>query len=545
MRLQFASLLTLGLLISMLFTVVVAFGFVSDYISWPVFLILPPLLTVVIWLISPRISDFMYQWLYKLSWTDTESLRKEHPGAVDFIVAVSAKYNMPVPKIGIIPDDNPTAFCYGSHRGNGRLVLTRGIFRYLNEDEATSVVAHEMGHIVHRDFIVMTIATIVVQLLYEMYFICRMASRGRGGRKAKGPVFMLMIFSYVFYIISSYLILYLSRTREYYADEFSARETNQPNALMNALIKVAYGIVAEKDSKSTHRLLGSTRALGISDYKVSKELGVLYLAKLSQGGNATTSTFENVFLFDLKNPWAFIMELSSTHPLTAKRLDALEDIALELKQTPAYRMEEIKKIPVDRNRMMKNFFVDLFFMYLPKFLFFAGFLSLLIFTGGSILPCLGGALALFGASIILQTLYRYSSSPAKPSTVLEALSDPYASPIRGKPIELQGHIVGRGVPGLIYSEDMMMQDQTGLIYLNYESIVPVLGNMLFGWTKVERLIGKPVKARGWFLRHLTTRIELANISNGEEVKSHVRIWGIIAGALLTGIGILMAIPLLS
>lgn len=543
MKLQFASLLTLGLLFSMLFTVVIAFGYVFDVVSPPVFLILPPVLTVLIWLFSPWISDHIYQWLYHLSWTDIDTLRKEHSMAADFITNVSAKYNMPVPKIGIIPDDNPTAFCYGSHRGNGRLVLTRGIYRYLNEDEVTAVVAHEMGHIVHRDFIVMTVATVIVQFLYEMYVICR-RSGSRGRKKGGAIVFLLMVGSYVFYYVSSYILLYLSRIREYYADEFSARETNQPNALSNALIKVAYGIVAEKGTDSSHRLLGSTRSLGISDYKASKSVGVTYLAKLSSGGSASARTFDNVFLFDLKNPWAFLMELSSTHPLTAKRLDALEDIALEMKQTPAYRMEEVKKLPVDQGRMWKNFGVDVLFMYLPQSLFCAGFISLLFLSGATVAESLGGALALFGASTIVQTFYRYPSTAAKPITILDALSDPYASPIRGKPVEIQGRIVGKGVPGLIYSEDMMMQDQTGLIYLNYESVMPVLGNLLFGWTKVDRLIGKQVKARGWFLRHLTTRLELANISNGEEVRSHVRFWGIASGALATVIGLFLAAPLI-
>jgi hypothetical protein len=261
--------------------------------------------------------------------------------------------------------------------------------------------------------------------------------------------------------------------------------------------------------------------------------------------NATAGSFEHVFLFDLKNPWAFIMELSSTHPLTAKRIDALEDIAIELKQTPAYRMEEIKKIPIDNQRMMRNFATDFFFMYLPIFLLVAGFLFLLFTVKGSLVAHIGAALALYGLALIAQTFYRYSNGKPEPMTVLEAMCDPYASPIRGKPVQIVGQIVGRGVPGLIYSEDMMMQDSTGLIYLNYESILPFIGNLLFGWTKVDKLIGKPVKASGWFLRHLSSRIELSNIVNGIEVKSHVRIWGLIAGAIVTVIGLVLAMPMLA
>ena len=39
-------------------------------------------------------------------------------------------------RIGFIPDRNPTAFTYGLLRSNARIVVTQGIFEFLNEDEA-------------------------------------------------------------------------------------------------------------------------------------------------------------------------------------------------------------------------------------------------------------------------------------------------------------------------------------------------------------------------------------------------------------------------
>jgi hypothetical protein len=70
------------------------------------------------------------------------------------------------------------------------------------------------------------------------------------------------------------------------------------------------------------------------------------------------------------------------------------------------------------------------------------------------------------------------------------MGDVYASPIRGTRVELNGVIVGRGIPGLIFSEDMMFQDETGLIYLNYEGLIPFLSNLVFAILKLEKLIGK-------------------------------------------------------
>ena len=63
----------------------------------------------------------------------------------------------------------------------------------------------------------------------------------------------------------------------------------------------------------------------------------------------------------------------------------------------------------------------------------------------------------------------YPSNQDEPTTILEAMGDIYASPVRGRKISLEGQLVGRGIPGYIFSEDMLMQDKTGLIYVDYES----------------------------------------------------------------------------
>ena len=55
-------------------------------------------------------------------------------------------------------------------------------------------------------------------------------------------------------------------------------------------------------------------------------------------------------LFDLKSPWAWLAELSSTHPLSGKRIDAL------MKQTtaPKYDLKSIEeRIYIDKDRLYK------------------------------------------------------------------------------------------------------------------------------------------------------------------------------------------------
>ena len=141
----------------------------------------------------------------------------------------------------MIPDRNPTAFTYGILRANARIVVTDGLFEFLNEEEQRAVVAHELGHIVNRDFIVMTAAGTLVQILYQVY-AASMRSGRSGSDKNKGGQALVGLAALAMYYVGIYLLYYLSRTREYLADAFSA-ERVEARHLASALVKVAYGIV--------------------------------------------------------------------------------------------------------------------------------------------------------------------------------------------------------------------------------------------------------------------------------------------------------------
>jgi len=127
-------------------------------------------------------------------------------------------------------------------------VVTQGIFEFLSEDEQRAVVAHELGHILNRDFILMTMAGMLVQILYQVYAALMRSSGGSSDKKGKGAIIGLA--ALLCYYIGIYLLLYLSRTREYLADAFSASRV-EPRHLASALIKIAYGIVAVEDTEAT------------------------------------------------------------------------------------------------------------------------------------------------------------------------------------------------------------------------------------------------------------------------------------------------------
>ena len=124
-------------------------------------LIVSAIFLLLQFLISPFLTDLTQRWFYKTKFGAEvpEYLR-------EFIEEVCREHKMKYPKIGYIDDGAPNAFTYGHTKNDARIVLTRGIFELLTEDEVKAVVAHELGHAVHYDMLLMTVAELVPLVLY-------------------------------------------------------------------------------------------------------------------------------------------------------------------------------------------------------------------------------------------------------------------------------------------------------------------------------------------------------------------------------------------
>jgi len=320
--------------------------------------------------------------------------------------------------------------------------------------------------------------------------------------------------------------------REYYADERSAKWFSA-DALSRALVKVAYGIIAKPEEKRSSELMQGTRALGIMDFKASEGLGLAYITGMQL---KSWEPIHRTFLFDLHNPWAFLYELSSSHPLTAKRIRRLSQIG----KVTTFDFNKINQYQVDKKTLYAHFIKDAFFVFLPALTAGGSILFYIIFAGFNWLGILGAGLIGFGLGTVVKTIYRYPAETPKESTTLELMEDVYASPIRGKRRLLNGKIVGRGIPGLIFSKDMMFQDKTGLIYLRYEGLVPLLSNLVFALFKVGKLIGQEGKTDGWFFRALAPRLELNFVEiGGKKFQSWIKFWGIGAGIFIIIVGFIL------
>src|SRR5512141_786030 len=232
------SVLVLSLLFGLLFAIgMVVLTAIHAPLGWSI------VFALGILLLQYLLGPWILQLIYKIQWREPESVS---PALAAFIDRVCEERKIPHPRFGVIEDGNPNAFTFGHYPGDARLVVTTGLLERLDGEESQAVVAHELGHIKHWDFVVMTVAAAVPLILYVLYRFSISRGRNREGLylAAVGVV------SYVAYIVSQFIALLLSRVREYYADQFAAEVTGNPNALSSALVKVAYGLAtARKDKK--------------------------------------------------------------------------------------------------------------------------------------------------------------------------------------------------------------------------------------------------------------------------------------------------------
>ncbi len=552
-RLMLASLFTVGVLFAFVAAILLLALYQGGRISGPVVIAGTIVVNVLFWLISPFIQDLVLKWFYACEVVAWPQFQERWPALAESMEMTCRKHKVPIPQMRLIDDGNPTAYTFGSGPWNARVVATRGLFQYLNTDEVTAVYCHELGHIVNRDFIVMTIAATLLAVLYELYAIVE-KGKGRGGSsELRNRLAWLGYVSYIFYVIGSYLVLYLSRTREYLADRFAAEETRNPNWLAMGLVKVAYGIAAAPDSAKSKRLLASTRAMGIYDYKAADATGSAFARiaaaegavavagpQAGSGAAAAPERVERVFLFDMFNPWAKIGEISSTHPLTGKRIQKLMEYCQEFNLAPQFdfSLASYEGQLIDRGRMYHNFALEVGVYFAPAIGFLLGLLGTFTAQTGPALfaPVLG-----LGIGWCVQGLYRFPAGVAERTTVFELMCDPYASPVRGRLVLLEGKLVGRVAAGSPVGKDMVIQDRSGsLVAMKYESWLPVLGNLLFGWRRLKNLMDEPAAALGWFRRYTRASVDLKEMKvSGTTVHSYTRFWGVYRGPAFVGLALLL------
>ncbi len=253
MGLKLASSLAITALFGLLYALVFVIGiwFLSPYGIFGLLIMVG--ITLLIVFFQYAISPVFVTWMYKITWIAYEDYKVEYPHLADVVDQVVQVRGIKMPRLGMIYGElSPNAFTYGWTKNKARIVLSQGITEYLNEEEQAAVLAHELGHVVHSDFILMTVVFAIPLVLLTIarwsYYTAIFSSRGSRDRDASYLYLLLIaiaVLSYLAYLLGYLISLIVSRIREYYADSHAAEVLENPNALSTGLVKIAYGLLYE------------------------------------------------------------------------------------------------------------------------------------------------------------------------------------------------------------------------------------------------------------------------------------------------------------
>ncbi len=188
---------------------------------------------------------------------------KQAPELHAMIERLCVQADIPKPKVAVARTSMPNAFAMGRSKRSATVCVTTGIMEILSPAELEGVLAHELAHIRHRDVVIMTIASFfasVASMIFQFGFLF-------GGDDDDNPGFFAVILvSLAVYVVSFFLMMALSRYREFAADRGAAEITRRPSALASALMKIS----------------GTMQRIPQQDLRAHSELAAFYISPPSK-----------------------------------------------------------------------------------------------------------------------------------------------------------------------------------------------------------------------------------------------------------------------
>ena len=175
----------------------------------------------------------------------TPANKNNYPLLYQVVENLSIANQTPMPQIYTIDTYAPNAFATGRDPKHAVVCVTTGLLSKLNRSQLEAVVAHELSHVKNYDILLMTVVSI---LIGSLSLLINMAYRSSFFRKNDNKEnnqantiiallgFILIIFAP---LIAQLIQLAISRRREYFADASAVKLTRQPQALIDALVKIS------------------------------------------------------------------------------------------------------------------------------------------------------------------------------------------------------------------------------------------------------------------------------------------------------------------
>jgi heat shock protein HtpX len=166
---------------------------------------------------------------------------EEDPRLYQMVRELTTRAGLPMPKLYVIPQEQPNAFATGRNPKHSAVAVTAGIRKLLSEDELRGVLAHELAHVRNRDILIQTVASAIgTAITWIAYMLLWFGGDDESPLGAIGAIALVLLAPLAATIIQ----LAISRQREYSADATGAEISGNPESLASALLRLEAGAQA-------------------------------------------------------------------------------------------------------------------------------------------------------------------------------------------------------------------------------------------------------------------------------------------------------------
>jgi heat shock protein HtpX len=166
---------------------------------------------------------------------------EEDPRLYQMVRDLTTRAGLPMPKLYVLPQEQPNAFATGRNPEHSAVAVTAGIRKLLSEDELRGVLAHELGHVRNRDILLTSVvASIASAITWIGYLVLWVGGDNDSPLGVIGPLLLWLLAP----IAAGIIQLAISRQREYSADATGAAICGNPESLASALLRLESGAQA-------------------------------------------------------------------------------------------------------------------------------------------------------------------------------------------------------------------------------------------------------------------------------------------------------------
>ena len=165
----------------------------------------------------------------------------EAPRIYQIVRELTTRADLPMPRLYLIPQEQPNAFATGRNPKHAAVAVTEGITKLLSEDELRGVLSHELAHVQHRDILITSVASAIGgAITYIAYMLLWFGGDDNSPLGLAASLALVLLAP----IAASIIQLSISRQREYAADAGGAEISGNPESLASALLRLEQGAQA-------------------------------------------------------------------------------------------------------------------------------------------------------------------------------------------------------------------------------------------------------------------------------------------------------------